>query len=65
MCKLYKGLKQNEIHLQKCDDILSVQWRNKREVNFFTTIHTGEMQDSGKRDYRTQDRNMKPFVVLD
>lgn len=65
MPKLYKGLKRNEIHLQQCDDILSVQWRDKREVNFLTTIHTGEIQDSGKRDYRTHDKIMKPDVVLD
>lgn len=65
MPKLCKGLKRSEINLQKCDDILSVQWRDKREVNFLSTIHTGEMQDSGKRDYRTGDRIMKPDVVLD
>lgn len=37
----------------------------KEKQNFLTTIHTGVMQDSGKRDYTTQGRIMKLDVALD
>ncbi|XP_069166311.1 piggyBac transposable element-derived protein 4-like [Procambarus clarkii] len=51
--------------LRKCDKVLAVRWKDKREVNMLTTIHTGEMLDSGKLRYRGDGSLFKPDCIID
>ncbi|XP_069180182.1 piggyBac transposable element-derived protein 4-like [Procambarus clarkii] len=37
------GIGVGECQLRKCDKMLSVQWKDRHEVNMLTTIHTGAM----------------------
>ncbi|XP_069180183.1 piggyBac transposable element-derived protein 4-like [Procambarus clarkii] len=54
-----------DCELRKCDKILEVCWKDKREVNMLTTIHTGEMLDSGKVRYRGDGSLFKPDCIID
>lgn len=36
----------------------------KKEVSLLTTVHTGKMKDTGKRDHETKEKIMKPDVLL-
>ncbi|XP_069176049.1 piggyBac transposable element-derived protein 4-like [Procambarus clarkii] len=42
------GISVGECQMRKCDNMLSVRWKDRREVNILTTTHTGAMLDSGK-----------------
>lgn len=57
--------RQGDYHLQKSEKILAMRWHDKREVTMLSTLHMGEMADSGKTDYRTGERILKPDLVLD
>lgn len=54
-----------DCHLQKHENILAVQWHDKRDVTMLSTLHKGEMVDSGKTDIRTGERILKPDLVVD
>ncbi|KAK8382109.1 hypothetical protein O3P69_015220 [Scylla paramamosain] len=45
--------------------MLALQWVDKRPVNILTTVHTGDLQDSGKVDHHTQEPVKKPDAVID
>lgn len=49
----------------KSDPSLFVRWTDKREVRMLTTVHRGNMEDSGKVDYKTNEPVMKPDCVID
>ena len=44
---------------------LALRWRDKRDITLLSTIHPGQMLDSGKTDPVTRERVMKPDVVID
>ena len=48
-----------------CGKILSLNWQDKKPVKMITTVNCGEMLDSGKVIFSTQEKIMKPDVVLD
>lgn len=54
-----------ECQRRKSDNILSVRWKDKREVNLLTTIHDGTMVNSGKVSHKTNAPLYKPDCVLD
>ena len=44
---------RGDVHLKKCGKMLAIRWHDKKIVNMLSTIHTGEMQYSGKTDFKT------------
>ena len=42
-----------------------VQWHDKRNVIMLSTIHTGQMMDTGRTRHGTEDPILKPDLVLD
>ncbi|XP_069183609.1 piggyBac transposable element-derived protein 4-like [Procambarus clarkii] len=54
-----------DCQLHKYDNMLSVQWRDRCEVNMLTTIHTGVMLDSGKVYFQMHFPINKPDCVID
>ncbi|KAK8372174.1 hypothetical protein O3P69_016192 [Scylla paramamosain] len=50
---------------KECGPMLALQWVDKRPVNILTTVHTGDLQDSGKVDHHTQEPVKKPDAVID
>ncbi|XP_069170119.1 piggyBac transposable element-derived protein 4-like [Procambarus clarkii] len=59
------GIAVGDCQLCKCDNMLSVRWKDRREVNMLTTIHTGAMLDSGKVHFQTRFLMYKPNCVID
>lgn len=44
---------------------MAMQWYIKREVNMVSTVHTGEMTDTGKTNFRTHHSILKQDLVID
>ena len=42
-----------------------MQWHDKRNVIMLSTIHTGQMMDTGRTRHGTEDPILKPDLVLD
>lgn len=57
-------LKHDENQLKKASNMLVIRWHDKHNVNKFTTIHIGEMVDSGQVNRATRERIMKPNAVV-
>nr|XP_045620189.1 piggyBac transposable element-derived protein 4-like isoform X1 [Procambarus clarkii]XP_045620190.1 piggyBac transposable element-derived protein 4-like isoform X1 [Procambarus clarkii] len=58
-------IKAGECQVKKCDQMLLVRWKERREVNMLTTVHTGTMVKSGKVNRVTKERIYKPDCVMD
>uniref|UniRef100_A0A0N7ZD38 PiggyBac transposable element-derived protein domain-containing protein n=1 Tax=Scylla olivacea TaxID=85551 RepID=A0A0N7ZD38_SCYOL len=43
----------------------NMRWHDKRQVVMLSSIHTGQMKDSGKIHFKTKKPIMKPDLVLD
>ena len=56
---------QGTVQLQKTDLMLAIRWHDKKEVNLLTTIHKGKLIDSGKLNWRTNEKIFKPDTVCD
>ena len=39
---------------QNFNNLLAVKWKDKRDVPMLTTVHTGNLIESGKIDFRTK-----------
>lgn len=63
--KFQGQLRKGDIERQQADNMLAFRWMHNKEVRMLSTIHKGEMQDSGKVDKKTQQRVDKPDAVLD
>ncbi|XP_069181278.1 piggyBac transposable element-derived protein 4-like [Procambarus clarkii] len=59
------GISVGKCQLCKCDNMLSVRWKDRCEVNILTTIYTGAMLDSGKVHFQTRNPMYKPDCVID
>ena len=56
---------KGDVQLKKNDTMVAMQWHDKRDVTMISTLHKGNMVDSGKKDYKTNEPIMKPDMVLD
>lgn len=65
MPKFQERMPRGSVELQKSGKVLAINWHDKRQVSMLTTLHHGHMVDTGKEDYRTQERIKKPDVVVD
>lgn len=64
--KRRKGKKKDRYtQREKSGEILAVKWNDKRAVHLLTTIHKGEVVETGKVHHRTQKPIMKPDLVTD
>ena len=63
--KTQPGTPRGTVQLMKSGNLLAVRWHDKRDVNMLTTVHEGKMIDTGKENYMTYQRIMKPDVVQD
>ena len=59
--KIQKG----RCELLKSGPLLSVRWEDKREMCLFITLHKGDMLDSNKLNYKTNEIIKKPECVQD
>ncbi|XP_069166168.1 piggyBac transposable element-derived protein 4-like [Procambarus clarkii] len=59
------GIGVGECQLRKCDNMLTVRWKDRRKVNMLTTIHTGVTWDTGKVHFQTRNPMYKPDCVID
>lgn len=57
-------MKKGETKVYHTNDLLYVRWCDKREVNMLSTMHSHEMQPTGKTD-RQGDPILKPNSVLE
>ncbi|KAK4318076.1 hypothetical protein Pmani_010902 [Petrolisthes manimaculis] len=51
--------------IRKSGPLLAMKWHDKRPVHMLTTVHKGEMLDSGRVDRDTGNPILKPDVVFD
>ncbi|XP_069193563.1 piggyBac transposable element-derived protein 4-like [Procambarus clarkii] len=59
------GISVGDCRLRKCDNTLSVRWRDRCKVNMLTTIHIDAMLDSGKVHFQVRFPMYKPDCVID
>ena len=59
------GKSSRFIQREKSGKILALNWGDKREVHFLSTVHTGEMVRAWKIDHHTKKPIWKPDVVVD
>ena len=57
--------RRGTIQKQESNGILVLQWTDKRQVLLLSTIHRGEMKETGKKDRRPGENILKPDVVND
>lgn len=62
-CSEYSQL--GDCELQHSGKILAINWLGKCDITMMSTIHQGDMKDSGKEDCKTKEAVMKPDAVLD
>lgn len=65
MPKFPKGIKRGEAVFRKKAHHLLVKWKDRKEFNLLSGIHTGQMISTGKQDYRTRETIYKPDVIVD
>ena len=58
-------LKAGDVSLRKTNKLLAIKWHDKRDVLMLTTVHEGELVQSGKRNRKTKKAVLKPDAVLD
>ena len=44
---------------------MMMQWHDKREIIILSTVHTGQMMDTGRTQHGTEDPLLKPDLVPD
>lgn len=64
MPKLPATQKKGDVCRKKCGNILAVKWKDKRSVTTLSTLHTGELANSGKIN-RKGEELMKPDIIVD
>ena len=57
--------KDRYIQTKRSGKFLAVKFHDKRDVHFFSTVHTGEVVRTGKQHYTTKKHITKPDVVVD
>lgn len=50
---------------KKNDKIIALKWVDRRDVHVLSTIHKGDVIDSGKLHHKTRKPYMKPDVIVD
>jgi len=53
------------VQREKSGKVLALLWNDRRPVHLLSTIHKGEVVETGKVHYRTDKPIMKPDVVID
>ena len=59
------NMHKGDVVHRSCNDILCVNWHDKRDVNLLTTVHTPQMILSHSLDRTTRQRIEKPECVMD
>ena len=49
---------------QNCNNLLAVKWKDGRDVHMLTTVHTGNLIESGKIDFRIKQPKLKPDCIV-
>jgi hypothetical protein len=49
MSKMTEKLKKGQVESRHTDNMLALRWMDRREVCMLTTLHTGTMRQTGKR----------------
>ncbi|XP_066965649.1 piggyBac transposable element-derived protein 4-like [Macrobrachium rosenbergii] len=57
--------KAKTIQREATNKILAVKWIDRKPVTLLSTVHKGDMVDTGKVHYRTKKKICKPDVVAD
>ena len=63
--KRQKKRKQLYVQREKSGTLLAVKWNDRRPVHLLSTIHRGEIANTGKIHHRTKKPIKKPDVVVD
>jgi hypothetical protein len=58
-------MERDDCEKQSNGNVLAMKWHDKRDVCVLSTIHMGQMVDSGKKCHRTNNVIFKPDAVVD
>ncbi|XP_068235578.1 piggyBac transposable element-derived protein 4-like [Palaemon carinicauda] len=65
MPKYDRKTKVKTVQRETTNKILAVKWIDRKPVTLLSTIHKGDIVNTGKVHYRTKKKNCKPDVVVD
>lgn len=65
MPDLSQKLKKGDVISRHTDVMVAVKWHDKRDVTMLSSLHSNEMQETGKIDRATGVNRLKPASVLE
>ncbi|KAG8222624.1 hypothetical protein J437_LFUL002618 [Ladona fulva] len=60
-----KKMVRGDIERQSNGNMIAMKWHNKRDVCILSTVHKGQLMDSGKKNFETNEVIFKPDAVVD
>ncbi|XP_045103527.1 piggyBac transposable element-derived protein 4-like [Portunus trituberculatus] len=61
----FRATSRGQVQKKESGPMLAMQWMDRHPVNMLSTMHTGDLQDSGKVDHNTGEPVKKPDAVID
>lgn len=58
-------LEKGEVQLAHNMIWMAMKWQDKKEVYMITSVHEFEYSETGKRDWKTGEKKMKPSCIID
>lgn len=61
----FRSVPKGDVATMHSDNILAIRFVDNKPVNVLSTVHPGNIVDTGKVDFRTGERILKPDAVVD
>jgi hypothetical protein len=65
MPSLSRKLLAGEVQSVTSDSLMAIKWCDRRDVRMLSTLHSDEIVNTGKRDWKTKEPIMKPKCIVD